>query len=309
MSKNQTRLPNKIIWPKPIGYIENWAWYIERGFRELGIEIDKCNDFRETRQSRYEFAKGCYFFDLVYPEKTQRIWHDTSDLGKHYYDELVVSGEIYFKIHMKPEHKENKRMYPMFNRAPGPFYFEMQEGLREIRRQSNKDGFEYDIIAIFRATELQERVRSGRMIREQPWKSLSWMTNHLGREVPIQYRSKKNLSYEDYHEKAARSKIGLIMPGTANGDANNRLIEFSGAGTFCLMPEYIAPTAADMTDSFAFFKRDFSDFVDTVNYWLDNDYGRQQTECKQLEFYEQNLSPMGQANYILRTVDKVWEKG
>lgn len=301
------RLPDKVIWPAtPTRQMGRWVSYIPMGFKSLGIRIEESQalseeaDIRLYQELKVRSVGGFY---LVYGEKRRKIWYDTGCFVNHHgYEKLVKGDDLYFKIRMTKEHRTKyPRMFPIGNRVTRPQeYFNL---LPRLRKESRSGKYEYDIIGIQRLTNYKMRVKSVQLILAQPWKSVAWLTPHSQRPTapdglmkPIKY------AYDRYLLLQAHTKIGLALPGV--GDLTFRQIELMAMGRPCLISEPSLTPVAPADRAWIEVKPDMSNFVETVNYYLENDVEREAIGVRGQIFYERYFSPLGQAKYILKIAEK-----
>lgn len=102
--------------------------------------------------------------------------------------------------------------------------------------------------------------------------------------------------------KQANTKIGLALPGV--GDLTFRQMEIMAMGRPCMITKPTTIPVADCHDCWIEIKPDMSDFVYKVAYYLENDEEREKIGRKGQAFWEQYYSPRGQAEYILKIVEK-----
>ena len=301
------RLPDKVIWPTtPSIQMARWVSYIPMGFKSLGIRIEESQALSEKADIEiYQKLdiRSVGLFYIVYGEKRRRVWYDTGCfVGHHGYEELVEGDDLYFKIRMTKEHRvKYPRMFPIGNRVTRPQdYFNLHSQLKKASRNGK---YEYDIIGIQRLTNYEMRVKSVQLILAQPWKSLAWLTPHSHRPpAPEGLMRRYKFTYDKYLLMQAHTKIGLALPGV--GDLTFRQMELMAMGRPCLISEPSLAPVAPADGAWIEVKPDLSDFIETVNYYLEHDIEREAIGVRGRIFWENYYSPQGQAKYILKIAEE-----
>lgn len=293
--------PKKIIWPSFMPGFGDWIYYLKGGFEQLGIPVEMSDEMRHVKRTTYGFAKGLFFFDMIFSDGSQRVWYHCGDFTQEYYQKVVSGNEPYFKINIAADQEMYPNLFPIGQRVIGLRYFNF---LPEMRKLAGKREYKYDIVAIFRATERKNRLRAVKIIRGQPWKSLAWMTDHPARKrIPEPWRSTRWLDFKSYLAVTAQSRLGMSMPGV--GPFACRIVETLGMGACCIMPEADFILPGNPVNCWVEFKRDFSDFVEVVNHYIGSQDERDEIAGNGLKYYEEYLSPVGQAKYVLRKVTEM----
>lgn len=292
--------PKKIIWPSFMPGFGDWIYYLKSGLEQLGIPVEMSDEMRHVKRTKYGFAKGLFFFDMIFNDGTQRVWYHTGDFMNEYYQQVVSDKEPYFKIQIAADQEMYPNLFPVGQRTTDMSYFRF---LPEMRKLAKKKEYKYDVVAIFRATELKNRLKAVQIIRKQPWRSLAWMTDHPNRKAPAPWKSSRWLSYKEFLALNCQSRLGMTMPGV--GPFTCRMIETLGMGACCIMaePDWILP--GNPVNCWVEFKRDFSNFVEVVNHYLASQEERDEIARNGFKYYEEYLSPLGQARYVLRKVTEL----
>lgn len=292
--------PRRIIWPSFMPGFGDWIYYLKMGFEQLGIPVDWSEELRELRRTKYGKKWGLFFYDMIFDDGKLRVWYHTGDFMKEYYQQVVNDGEPYFKIQIAADQNMYPNFFPIGQRTTDMSYFRF---LPEMRELAKKKTYKYDIVAMFRATELTNRLKAVQIIKKQSWGSLAWITDHPARKVPAPWKSLRWLSYREFLASNCQSRLGMNMPGV--GPFACRMTETLGMGACCIMPEpdYILP--GNPVNCWVEFKRDFSNFVEVVNHYLVNQEERDEIARNGLKYYEEQLSPIGQARHVLRTVTEI----
>ena len=159
-----------------------------------------------------------------------------------------------------------------------------------------KQEYKYDILAIFKEYNKLNRRQCVEMILEQPWNSCACVFNYK-RLFPTV--GSKGISgrfpYEEYLGYQAQSKICISIQGRGYRCFRDTEVLGFGGCLLVLEPEgYI-----DFPHEYPCWitvKKDFSDFVEKVDYFLSHDKEREEMALHGLEYYEKYLSPAAVVN-------------
>lgn len=297
----------KILWPDPgPRQMGRWHEWLPIGFKNIGIKVEgekRLHDKTEQFIHEKNEVRSVGTFEVVYEEGVQRVWYDVGCFVNHHgYEKLMSPEDIYFKIRMTPEHKKKyPRMFPIGNRATRPQEF--LSLLPSIKKERANKIFKYDIIGILRLTKYEMRLEAVKIILDQPWKSIAWVTPHPGRpRPPSKYFKAQKYPYDQYLRMQAQTKLGFALPGV--GDLTFRQMELMAMGRPCIITEPSLQPVAKSNDSYITIKNDLSDFIDKVNYYLIHEEEREEIGRKGMKFYNRYYSPEGQARYVLKTIEE-----
>jgi len=294
------KLPMKIVCPL-IESGEEPAWgpqsrHMLKGFKELGVPVEE--------MSRMSYGNLVYFDLLFGREEMQRIWVDCTEYREDFYSANFVSkDDVYFKTNLRG--KPIPQLLPLGLRPTNPEFLDLLPGLRERHQVPEKGEYTYDMIALFGATELTNRLAVVKLIRQQPWKTLTGMVSRRTTMVPDEYKCETWFSYESYLYLLSQSLLGLAMPGANESPGGCRRTEMMGIGMCGLIPKDDLVSPGDLHSCLVEFEPDLSDFVEKAEYYLHNPEERKVMGRKALEYYERYLSPKGMAAYILETVNEL----
>jgi len=298
------RLPKKILWPTNAKELCGWRDYIHHGFEALGIPIESSVRLQRDADERVwpvEGVRGVTSFELVYEEKVQRIWYDIGCFSRHHgYEKLMNEHDLYFKIRMDARHIKYPRMFPIANRVTRPERF--FPIMPQLRKASRNEKYVYDILAILRMTEYVIRSEAIRLVLKHGWKTEAWLTPHKRRPAPTVPLRGFKFDYEDCLMKQAHTKIGLALPGI--GDMTFRQMEIMAMGRPCLITTPTTITIAEGKDCWIECKRDMSDFVEIVTYYLEHEEEREVIGRNGQAYWEKYYSPKGQAEYVLKIAEE-----
>jgi len=283
---------DRIIWPEARHWAASWNQYLYLGFLKLGLRVERT----ESLCDKVPGISGILAFDIIWKTgRHQRIWYDISDFSKHCYENAVKGNDLYFKIQLHKKDLHYDRIHPIGQIATRADFHEMLPEFKAIRE---KKEFAYDVIGIFRASNYRLRTNAVEIVKSQPWKSLVGMASFRNRP-PIPKKIERNkLGYQEHLRLQCISKICLDFPGVG-GEWSCRFTEILGMGCFCLRTEHTHACPGEPQNCWGEVKRDLSDLREKIDYYLANDNARNEIARNGMQYYEDFLSPVAQAEYLL----------
>lgn len=283
---------NKIIWPEIRGWASTWNNYLCSGFLGVDLRVERMG----SPWNNHPKIKGILPFDIIWESgRCQRIWYDISDFSRHYYENAIKGNDLYFKIQLHKKDLHYDRMHPIGQIASRTNFHEMLPKLKAIRE---KQEFTYDVIGIFRATNYDIRTKAVEIVKSQPWRSLVGMAYFRNRPPISEALAHGKLNYEEHLKHQCSSKICLDFPGVG-GEWSWRFTEILGMGCFCLRTEPLHICPGESQNCWGEVKRDLSDLTEKIDYYLANEKARNEIAKNGTKYYEDYLSPMAQAKYLL----------
>ena len=306
-----TDLPVKIIWPDSTG-VEERGWkhrnqVMLSGFESLGIPFVYSDEFRQDRFTKYSAmgVRGALYFDIVFREGVQRVWWDYGDNKRCHMLRVDTGKEIYFKLALTRTTAKIPRVYPIGLTDRTHHFFDRVKELREIRKKNDRCGtHQYDMLAFFRCTELTDRANVIRYLRgKEQFEILSGMADCGLRLAPDDIRVKKLLPFHEFLRVLASCRFALAMPGTAQNQ-DYRFAEGMGLGLCTLAPDNYPIMPEQGSLPVVQFKQDLSNLAEIIDYYKKHKRERFEIAESGQHYYEDFLSPVGRAKYILRIVEK-----
>jgi len=279
-----------------------WYHYLLSGFKELG-EVTISREL--GKQSHYITGFTVLAIDIDIDGKKTRIWYDFCDFLPIHTD-IMSDGDLYFKIMCHKDYPiKYKNVYPIGQTNSSMDYFKV---LPELRNNIEEDKMDYDVVGVFRATNYDLRKHCVEIIKKQiNWNTFSGLCFFRNRpDIPKELLIKK-LSFSDHLKKQSKSKICISLPGVGGKDDWCwRDTEVLGMGS-CLLNvdmDYLVPKDTEYYKKYCqiTIKRDLSDLVETVNYYLEHDEERKQIARNGLDYYKKWLTPKAMAKNILNKV-------
>lgn len=283
---------DRIIWPKIRRWAASWNQYLYFGFLELGLSVTRTDSVWDN----FPNIRGILPFDIIWDSgRCQRIWYDISDFSQHYYEKAIKGNDLYFKIMLHKKDLHYDRMHSIGQVTCRPGFHRRLPKLKAIRE---KQEFAYDVIGIFRATDHGLRTKAVEIVKSQPWKSLVGMASFRNRPPIPEKIARRKLDYDKHLIFQCRSKICLDFSGVG-GEWSWRFTEILGMGCFCLRTEPLHACPGEPQNCWGEVKRDLSDLTEKINYYLANNKARNEIAKNGMNYYENFLSPVAQAKYLL----------
>jgi len=285
----------RILWPMTK---KTKMRYLELGFQELGATIMPSGEMTDKA-----IESEVYPFVIENGKETHNVYLDIASATDLIHPEFMDGKGFYFKVHMKKEDLGRyQRFYPMAQSAGSNRF---PKYLKRIEREGNFNRTPpFDVHGVFLNSDLGLRMRTVRLMKQQPWKTYGWVSYSKTRgAVPVDILGHK-MNYFDHLESQWKSKICLALPGGMRKSyLTFRHVEIWGMGRCCLT---INPTnriiLGDPKDCWIGFKDDLSDFVEIVNYYLEHDDERERIAKNGKAYYAKYLTPKAHAQYILNTI-------
>lgn len=283
-----------------------WYHYLLSGFKEIGeVVISK----ELGKKSHYVTGFTVLAIDIEIKGKKTRIWYDFCDF-RVIHMELMEEGNLYFKIMCHYDYPEKyKNVYPIGQTTASMNYFKL---LPSLRKSVEKEKYDYDVVAVFRTTNYSLRKKCIEIIKKQKnWNTLSGLCFFRNRpDIPKELMTEK-LPFGVHLERQSKSKICVSLPGVGGGDDWCwRETEVLGMGGCLLNIEmnYLMPGDDEhyKKNCQITIKKDLSDLVEKIDYYLTHEEERKQIAKNGLEYYEQWLTPKAMAQNI---IDRVKDNG
>jgi hypothetical protein len=272
-----------------------WYGYILKGFRDLGCHV--CFTENNTKKSHYGLNDTITNFDIKFADKTKTVWYDWSDYKDGLHIEYMSAGDVYFKIQFHKYFNRLRNVYPAGQTVTKMEYFTKLPELRQIAQSANK---KWDVVAVFRATNTDSRLKFIRALKKTEYKTLAGLTERNGNVSDTTILMEK-IDYNEHLLQQAQSHISAAINGVG-GDWVWRHTEVLGMGV-CLLTlesDYVMP--GNPKNCWITVKRDLSDLNEKLNIYLNDKNQRDKITAAGLKYFDEYLSPMAQAKYIIEKV-------
>ena len=277
---------NTLYWPAGPPRYTHWHKYIPRGFESLGYNIVYLDELHED-----SLMGGTYYFGVEHDGKTEYAWYDFRDF-------VAVPTEFL--------DKHDKKMFKIMLLAE-----DETDLIRPIGQITSKsmpepvDREEHiDVMLMGRAwVEDCNRIKACRIISKMGL-TTKFMLNSMNSQIAAHNPFEANtVNHAAYVRAIQASKICLAIQGGHDnkGDWTFRHTEILSQSQFLLMPEprCVIPGDSDSLVAMGYFKRDMSYLEEQVKLWLEHDTGRNAVARAGRKYYDNYLSPTGQAQYII----------
>ena len=233
-----------------------------------------------------------YIIDFVEKDKRVRALYDWADFSRAHFD-LMGPEDIYFKIELNKEDLAS-RIFPI-GQIICP---KLLNNLLQFRRIKRNRKYTYDVYAVMRTTNYNDRLRCIELVSKQKgWKSMAGLANRKHRPLAPPLLTMKKFSLLEHYTKQCQSRINIAIRGI--GEKTWRHMETLGMGCFLLMHETDCVWPADFSGCVAIVKKDFSDLVETIDYYLSHDKEREEIAAAGRNYYDKWLSPEATAKYMI----------
>jgi len=275
---------NTLYWPSGPYRYQAWCDYIPEGFRRLGFEVVYDPKLRED-----SLIGGTYHFAVEQDGKKETAWYDFRDFVKTPVEFFDIDDTKMFRIMLLAD--------------------EVTDQVRPIGQVSRLGEIEpstrdqtIDVTFMGRAwVEDCDRVKACKIVEGMDGISKVLRLKSINPQISANNPFEHTLVNRDrYLNYLGASKVCLAMQGGKEnkGDWTFRHNEILALGRFLLMPEpRCKAPGVPIAD---YFKRDMSDLEEKIRYWINEEEHRKTMEQYGRYYYDQFLSPRGQANYIIK---------
>ena len=291
--------PDRVIWPAAIERPK--TLYLLEGLRQMGIEVISSKAWIKRLRPRSN-SRGPYVYpiEFVYGDKRPLVLYDINTIPRHFFSDMMGSNRYYFKIHL---HKQDKGKYPRLFVAPNspsaPIAY--LENLETLRITKQLGTYLHDISFLGWHDDRGMRMKCVKIARAQSWNDMTGLMpfkHHT--TVPANLLGKR-LSYLDHLAMQAKTKLNLALPGgRALPYCSFRHVELWGIGAAVLTIKPDAVLPGNPQGCWIEFKRDLSDFVKVVNFYLEHDDQRERIADKGRRYFDKYLTPKANAEYICK---------
>jgi len=284
----------KVFFPPP-GHVavRGYHDFLYEGLRTVAnVEID--SNIPKVSKPK------CAVFAIDFMERGKRIraWYDWTDFTRTHLD-LVGPKDVYFKIELDKKDLQ-PRVYSI-GQITDPLIFEYQA---KWRREKDSKKYDCDVYANMRVTDYKMRLLCIQTVKAQKkgWKLDVGLRGRVNRPVPPAGLSTRRLSLPDTYSKQCHSRICLAVRGI--GEKTWRHMEILGMGCCLLMHETTCAWPANLSGCAIVVKRDFSDMVERIEYYLSHGKEREEIAKAGADYYDKWLSPKAQAKYMIQRMRK-----
>jgi glycosyltransferase involved in cell wall biosynthesis len=295
-------LPKLIIWPKAIERPK--TLYLKRGFEELGIPIQESKKWLKRLRPRTN-PRGPYVYpiEFIFEKKRGIAAFDINTIPRMIFTKFLRKDMLYFKIHL---HKKDKKRYKIFPAPNSVSRLSLIDNLDYYRELKDKKEYKYDFFFNGWHDDDGTRMKCVRKAKTQKeWKARVGLQPFKHHTTVPKYLEDRRMDYEEHLKTQCRSRINLALPGgRALPYCSFRHVELWAMGCFILStaPNLILPGEADKC--MGIFKRDMSDFVEQVNYYLEHDEEREQIAQAGRDYFDKYLTPKAHAEYFIKVFNK-----
>lgn len=275
--------------------------HLLRGFQALGIKTVLSKKLGEEDKLRKKMVDGLTLLELVFEDNSSvKFWMDLAAKGK-IKPFVLKEGELYFKIQYLSTHNDCSYIQPIAESVSAPVaYF---NNLRMLRQEKLKKDYKYDVMGLFRKVSMWSRVACVRKVLEQKnWNS--YVTVYDSKGLFMSNAGIRKLPYVEHLKVQAHSKICLSIADKAcRCYRDTEVLGFGGCLLVFESGEY--QDFPHDKPCWISIKKDWSDFVEKVNYYLEHDEEREQIAQNGLEYYEKYLSPVAAAKMVIDQCERI----
>lgn len=294
-------IPDRVIWPNAIERPK--TLYLLEGLKQLGIEVISSKIWINKLRPRSN-RRGPYVYpiEFVYGDKRPLVLYDINTIPRMFFNDLMGPNRYYFKIHL---HKKDKSKYPRLFVAPNspsdPIAY--LDNLKALRIVKDKKEYDHDFLFLGWHDDNGLRMRAVKTAKKQPWRNYAGLMPFKHHTTVSADLLGKRLPYITHLTMQAKTKLSLALPGgRALPYCSFRHIELWGMGAAMLTVRPDAVLPGDPQGCWVEFKRDMSDFVKVVNFYLIHDEQRERIAEKGRRYFDQYLTPRANAEYICKTL-------
>lgn len=291
--------PDRVIWP--IAIERPKTLYLLEGLKQLGIEVVSSKVWIKRLRPRSN-SRGPYVYPIqfIYGNKQPLVLYDINTIPRMFFRDLMGPDRYYFKIHL---HKQDKGKFPRLFVAPNspsaPIAF--LENLDTLRLLKNEKEYMHDILFLGWHDDNGLRMRAVKLARAQAWNDFTGLMPFKHHTTVPKDLEGKRLPYLSHLSLQAKTKLNLALPGgRALPYCSFRHVELWGMGAAVLTIKPDAVLPGDPQGCWVEFKRDLSDFVKVVNFYLDHDEQRERIAKKGRLYFDKYLTPKANAEYICK---------
>jgi len=295
-------LPDLIIWHNTKERVKT-EWLL-RGFKELGIPILKTNTLVNRFKPRSN-PLGLYVYPIGFQfgEKTVIAMLDINTIPNMVFPDLLNKTKFYFKTHATEEILRRPNVYLFPNSASKLEYLDLLPDLRKIKDDTT---FALDFFFIGWHDDDGLRLWTVKQARSQKtWRVVAGclpFKHHTNVEKKWQL---PRMAYDKYLKTHAVSKINLALPGGRSLPFMSfRHVELMGIGATVLTRRPTSvPFRKDQFDNCVIYY-DRENFIDVVNYYLQNREERERFGMNARRYYNKFLSPERHAFHMINQIQK-----
>jgi len=288
-----------ITFAHPDMWDHSWRNFLPYGIHRTGMALCETTDNPE-----YAVGTSVLRLDIqnVVSGEMKTAWYDLGDFTRDKFEETVGESKAhYFKIQALDE----KCKLPNFHPIPQTHSITLFSELKDYRALRDLAYYEYDVMHIGRNTDRDGlRIKATQMIKSRKdLESDAFITQCRNRcAIPEGVEGKKYTA-EHYWAMAAQTKIVVALPGVG-GDWTWRHMECLAMGIPCLTIEspFAMPGNGLDFPIFITVKRDLSNMLEVIDYYLTHSEEREIIGAAGKEYYDKYCAPIAQADYIIRTV-------
>lgn len=295
-------LPDLIIWPDAKERSKT-EWLL-RGFDDLKIPIMRSKKLLQKFKPRSN-RLGPYVYPIAFQfgEKHVIAMLDINTIPNMVFPDLVNQTKFYFKTHATKEILNRPNVYLFPNSASKLEYLDILDELRKI-----KDDTTYALDFFFIGWNDDDGLRlwTIKKARSQgSWRTMAAclpFKHHTTVDPKLQM---PRMEYSKYLKTHAVSKISLALPGgRALPFMSFRHVELMGIGAAVLTrrPTSVPFREELLNHSVIYYNRE--NFVDVVNYYLQNGEERERFGMNARRYYEKFLTPERHAFCMINAIRK-----
>jgi len=293
--------PDRVIWPDTKERPK--TLYLLEGLRRMGIEIVKSKHWIKKLRPRSN-ARGPYVYPIEFHYGTKKplILYDINTIPRMFFSNLMAPGRFYFKthLHLKDRHKFSRLFVAPNSPSDPALYLKHLEPLRIIR---DRKKYDYDFLFLGWHDDNGLRMRCVKTALAQKWDSYAGLMPFKHHTTVPEKLKMGRLPYINHLTFQAKTRLNLALPGGRQLPyCSFRHIELWGIGAAVLTVKPDAVLPGDPDGCWIEFKRDMSDFVDVVNYYIRHDDEREAVAQKGRTYFDEYLAPEANAGYICRII-------
>ena len=295
-------LPDRIVW-SGTGRRPKTKWLLH-GFRELGIPVIETQEilqiFKPPGNVRGPYVYPMYFH---FGEKRILVMFDIHTKPDFLEPNLLSKTRVYFKVHASKKVLQRPNVILFPNSASSLEYLDHLEDFRQIKADTT---YALDFFFIGWNDDDGLRLWTVKKAKAQKaWRVVAGCMPFKHHTTVEPKFSMPRMGYLSYLSTHAASKINLALPGGRSLPfVSFRHVELLGIGAAVITRRPTSvPFRKDQFDHCVIYY-DRENFIDVVNYYLQNEEERERIAMNARRYYEKFLTPERHAFCMINAIRK-----